>query len=347
MSKSLVVHRESHDLLSVERARQFLAQSRSVDEVRDVVDKAKAVALYLRSRDASIESQNDAAEIRLRAERRLGQLTKDLPKASGAEYGGRTTIDGRRSGPSNPTPTLASRGIDKRDASKWQAIAAIPEERFEAFVDETRAKGERITSSAPLKLAKLDTKTKLAADLRCQPVPLATGRFHVIVADPPWAYEKRAGDITHRADLPYPSMTTEAICNLQVSDRCEPDCILWLWTTNAFMRGAFSVIDAWGFQEKTILTWVKDRMGTGDWLRGQTEHCIMAVRGRPIVQLTNQTTVLHGPLREHSRKPEQFYRMVDELCPGTKLEMFSRQARPGWACWGAESEKFSEQEKAR
>ena len=81
-------------------------------------------------------------------------------------------------------------------------------------------------------------------------------------------------------------------------------------------------------------------MGTGDWLRGMTEHCLMCVKGNPVTVLTNQTTLLQGPLREHSRKPDQFFTMVDALCPGTKLEMFSREARPGWQIWGAETEKF-------
>jgi N6-adenosine-specific RNA methylase IME4 len=107
------------------------------------------------------------------------------------------------------------------------------------------------------------------------------------------------------------------------------------------MRQAYQWRDAWGFTEKTILTWAKDRMGVGDWLRGQTEHCILAVRGRPIVTLTNQTTILHAPLREHSRKPDEFYRLVESLCPGTRLEMFAREPRPGWAAWGAETEKFA------
>lgn len=100
------------------------------------------------------------------------------------------------------------------------------------------------------------------------------------------------------------------------------------------------MLDAWGFAEKTILTWAKDRMGTGDWLRGKTEHCILAVRGAPHVNLTNQTTLLTAPLRDHSRKPDEFYALVEALCPGSKLEVFARQQRPGWVVWGAESEKF-------
>jgi N6-adenosine-specific RNA methylase IME4 len=127
------------------------------------------------------------------------------------------------------------------------------------------------------------------------------------------------------------------ICALDVTARAAPDCLLWLWTTNHHMRAAFDVIDAWGFAPKTILTWVKDRMGQGSWLRGQTEHCLMAVRGNPVVELTNQTTVLHAPVRCHSEKPDAFYALVEGLCPcppGGRLELFARRHRPGWQAWG-------------
>lgn len=179
--------------------------------------------------------------------------------------------------------------------------------------------------------------TRAAEVIRAEPPALPKGPFRVIVCDPPWKYESRAEDETHRAANPYPSMTIEEIAALDVAARAHKDCVLWLWTTNAHIREAFGIVDAWGFTFKTILTWVKDRMGTGDWLRGQTEHCLMAVRGKPVIQLTNQTTALHGGLRKHSQKPEEFYRLVESLCPGSKLEMFSRQAREGWIGHGNES----------
>ncbi|MFC1835353.1 MT-A70 family methyltransferase [Thermodesulfobacteriota bacterium] len=118
------------------------------------------------------------------------------------------------------------------------------------------------------------------------------------------------------------------------------DCLLWLWTTNAFLHDAYHIIDAWGFAPKTVLTWIKDRMGLGDWLRGQTEHCILGVKGKPVVALTNQTTALSGQRRKHSRKPDEFYSLVESLCPGSKIELFARQKRDGWASWGAENELF-------
>jgi len=180
-----------------------------------------------------------------------------------------------------------------------------------------------------------------AALIRAEPPPLPGGRYRVIAADPPWPYEKRAEDPSHRATYDYPSMSIAAICALPVPTLAEEDSILWLWTTNHHMEEAFGVVRAWGFEQKTILTWGKDKFGTGDWLRGQTEHCLMAVRGHSVVTLTNQSTLLRGPVRAHSQKPEAFYELVEGLCPAPRyLELFSRQQRPGWDSWGNDADKF-------
>jgi N6-adenosine-specific RNA methylase IME4/ParB-like chromosome segregation protein Spo0J len=176
-----------------------------------------------------------------------------------------------------------------------------------------------------------------AEDIAREPPPLPQGPFRVLVVDPPWRYEKRAADVSHRGACPYPPLTTDEVGALPVPALAHTDCVLFLWVTNAFLRDAYRVLDAWGFQEKTVLTWVKDRLGVGDWLRGQTEHCILAVRGPPVVTLTNQSTVLDAPRTEHSAKPEVFYQMVESLCPGSKLELFARGVpRPGWVHWGNE-----------
>ena len=136
-------------------------------------------------------------------------------------------------------------------------------------------------------------------------------------------------------------MTMNELFEMKIGGLAHDDCILWLWTTNAFMQQAYECLAVWDFDAKTILTWDKGRMGTGDWLRGQTEHCIMAVRGKPTVVLKNETTILCENRREHSRKPEGFYKLVERLCPGSKLEIFSRSDRKGWQSWGGESDKFN------
>ena len=118
------------------------------------------------------------------------------------------------------------------------------------------------------------------------------------------------------------------------------DCILFLWTTHKFMRYSFEVLDKWGFREVAIITWVKDRIGLGSWLRSQSEFCIMAVKGSPKVTLTNQSTVVYGLMREHSRKPDEFYKMVESLCTGRKLDYFAREKREGWEVFGNDTEKI-------
>src|SRR5262249_18110208 len=161
------------------------------------------------------------------------------------------------------------------------------------------------------RLQTLQSAERIAAE----PPPLPQGPFRVIVVDPPWRYENRAGDPTHPAATPYPTLTVDAIAALPVAALAHEDAVLWLWTTNAHLFHAPDILRAWGFEHKTVLTWGKDRFGAGAWLRGQTEHCILAVRGRPVVTLTNQSTLMLGPRRGHSQKPDQFFTLVESLCP--------------------------------
>jgi len=181
---------------------------------------------------------------------------------------------------------------------------------------------------------------KQAERIRAEPSPLpGNGPYRVITCDVAWPYEKRDSDPSQRGALPYLTTSIADICKLPVASIAAPDCILWFWVTNHHMREAFAVLDAWGFEQKTILTWVKDHFGTGDWLRGQTEHCLMCVRGEPVVELTNQTTVLHAPVRGHSVKPVEFYELVESLCPAPRYcDLFSRyQHNDKWDCHGDEA----------
>jgi N6-adenosine-specific RNA methylase IME4 len=178
------------------------------------------------------------------------------------------------------------------------------------------------------------TVLKQAKELEATPPQFPTGPFQVIVADPPWEYA--SGN-----SLPYPTMPLDEIRALPVEDLSDPNAILWLWTTNTHLRAAFEIVAAWGFEYKTALTWVKDRMGTGEWLRGQTEHCLLAARGKPVFVHGSYTTVLHAARREHSRKPDEFYALVEATCPGSRVELFARQARAGWQPFGNQTGLFS------
>ncbi len=100
------------------------------------------------------------------------------------------------------------------------------------------------------------------------------------------------------------------------------------------LHDALHIIEKWGFEAKTILTWVKNKIGIGSWLRGKTEHCILAIKGNPVIKLTNQTTALIAPTQGHSKKPDEFYQLVDSLCIGRKLDYFAGKRREGWKVYG-------------
>lgn len=253
-----------------------------------------------------------------------------LPKTIGRDGRARTTSPARR----------VVHCFTPKDIARAGEVAKAAEadpEKYSHLLDAMGRTGRVTGAHRNLLVA------RKAEAIAAEPPPLPQGPFRVIVADPPWAYDSRATDVSHRAANPYPQMAIDAIRALPVASLAHDDAILWLWTTNSHLREAFTVVDAWGFRHKTILTWAKDRIGTGDWLRGQTEHCLVAVRGRPVVTLSNQSTLLTAPMREHSRKPDEFYALIESLCPapmGGRLELFARQARPGWAAMGAEIDRF-------
>jgi len=225
-------------------------------------------------------------------------------------------------------------GVSRPTLDKIAAVVAAAEaepERFGKLAEDMDRTGR--VDGVYRRLSNMQQADRI----RAEPPPLPTGPFRVIVADPPWPYDKRVEDPSHRGVHPYPTMSIADICALPVASRAHDNSILFLWTTNHHMRESFAVLDAWGFESITILTWAKDRFGFGDWLRGQTEHCHFATRGSPVVTLKNQSTLLCAPVTRHSAKPDAFYALVESLCPAPRyLELFARKTRPGWVGWGDE-----------
>jgi N6-adenosine-specific RNA methylase IME4/ParB-like chromosome segregation protein Spo0J len=225
-------------------------------------------------------------------------------------------------------------GVGRTTIDRAEAVIEAAEEDPEEYgylVDQMDRSGKVAGAFRRL------TVLKQAKELDATPPEFPTGPFQVIVADPPWQYDTGSS-------LPYPTMPLEDIKAMPVRDIADENAILWLWTTNAHLPVAFDVVEAWGFQYKALLTWVKDRMGTGEWLRGQTEHCMLAARGKPVFLHENHSTVLEAARREHSRKPEEFYALVEATCPGGKVELFCRQRREGWRAYGNETGRFGPEE---
>jgi len=172
-------------------------------------------------------------------------------------------------------------------------------------------------------------------------------KYDIIYSDPPWK-EQGGGKIKRGADRHYPLMTTKDIMSLPVPEITADNAHLYLWVTNNFLRDGLDVVDAWGFRYVTMITWVKDRFGLGQYFRGQTEHVLFGVKGM-IPYKTGKDgkrcqhpTYFEAIRRKHSVKPEKMRKIIEHVSfkPGMeKLEMFARRVIPGWDIWGNEVEK--------
>lgn len=172
-----------------------------------------------------------------------------------------------------------------------------------------------------------------SAALRCDPFADLKGPFATIVADPPWRYAAAAtkADAAKR----YSTMDLHDILALPVDRIAAKDAHLWLWCTNALMEDGYRVVRAWGFHPLTVVTWCKQAPGVGHYLRNNTEHCILASRGKPMVpEVKPMATWFKWDRGAHSAKPAAFFDLVQQVSPGPYIELFSREPQLGWESWG-------------
>lgn len=163
--------------------------------------------------------------------------------------------------------------------------------------------------------------------------PTHATQYRTILADPPWDIQQQGG---RGADRHYPLMSLERIKAMPIAELAAPDSHCWLWVTNATLRAGYDVLEAWGFVPRSPLTWIKPRLGLGNYLRNATEHLILGTRGNAPVQFRAQPTWMFAPLQDHSHKPEEQYAVIERISGGPYLELFARRRQPGWDAWGNE-----------
>lgn len=160
-------------------------------------------------------------------------------------------------------------------------------------------------------------------------------KYKTILLDPPWDVNQRG---RLGAEKHYDLMTLDQIRKLPVGELAEENAHCWLWVTNNTLRGGYDILEGWGFQPKSIFTWVKPRLGLGNFLRNCTEHMFLGVKGKLPVQFKGQMNWGFFPLQDHSHKPEEVHKVIERVSPGPYLEMFARRPMPGWDIWGNEVE---------
>ncbi len=177
-------------------------------------------------------------------------------------------------------------------------------------------------------------------------------RFSTILADPPWQFQNRTGKMApeHKRLNRYPTLSLEEIKALPVADVLSATAHLYLWVPNALLPDGLSVLKAWGFEYKSNLIWYKirkdggpDRRGVGFYFRNVTEVILFGVKGKNARTLSagrSQENMIVSQKREHSRKPDEQYALIESCSPGPYLELFARGSRPGWTCWGNQAEEY-------
>jgi N6-adenosine-specific RNA methylase IME4 len=342
--------------MQYDTARQALAEARRVDEVREIADKAAAIMEYAR-RAKNHDMEVDAAEIRIRAERRYGELLAELKAEGRFGDGRRKTINPEVLFP-NAAPervTLAEMGVTPNFSSKCQRLAALAPDRFEAKLGQWRERfaddSARVTANLVKEAERADERETFAkrTDEGCTVDDLAAlaaggARFGAILADPPWdyvTYSERGQD--RGASRHYKVQTLDEILAMPVEPLAARDCVLFLWTSGPFVQDALRAIEAWGFAYKTLgLDWLKTTaagapaMGGGHWTRATNELCFLATRGHPARLAADVLQAIVAERREHSRKPDEAHERVERLVAGPYLELYARHLRPAWTCWGNE-----------
>lgn len=176
--------------------------------------------------------------------------------------------------------------------------------------------------------------------------------FRTILADPPWRFNNRTGKMApeHKRLNRYVTMSNEEICELPVASICEDTAHLYLWVPNALLPGGLQVMEAWGFKYKANIVWHKirkdggpDGRGVGLYFRNTTELILFGVRGKNVRTLApgrKQVNIIRAMKREHSRKPDEQYEIIEACSPGPYIELFARGTRPGWETWGNQADYY-------
>jgi N6-adenosine-specific RNA methylase IME4 len=342
MPNELAIRSEAHALAMLEQAKGLLATIKTADEAKGLLARATAIRLFWKQVGASLAIQNDAAEIRSRAGRRLGQLLNE-------------TVD-HRGAAAKPGPgrghkenqfhdgTGLPEGVSRQESHRWQLVASLPDEVFESHIARVKEEGAELTTASLIRAAHLHKH----AGVETPPLPPDT--YRCIVCDPPWPMEFVQRVVRPwQVDADYPRMTEEQIAELSIDTLAAPDCHLYLWFTHKHLPLALSLVERWGFRYELLMTWVKGATieeangftPFGLWRR-TTEHVLFARRGSLPLERAGLPIHFTAQRREHSRKPDEFYQLVRQASPGPRIDLFSRERRDGFASWGNEVDKFTQ-----
>lgn len=319
LSKFVLVGREQ---LTAVKA-QIRAMDR-LDIAKEVREQKKQEAQFL-------------AEALLDAEAKIGEMLKGIPTAVNNQYKKNALVQ-----QCTKAKIIKDLGFESTQAKRFETLAEN-KDIIEKVKAEARENEDIPTRTEVLNRVKRIKRIELIKqqknDIEQGKAILPVGLFEVISIDPPWAYGTQYDGEGWRVANPYPEMNQAQLKELTIPSA--DNSVLFLWTTHKFLWDAKELLDTWGFTYRNMIVWDKEKIGMGDLFRMQCEFCLVGIKGKPLFD-NNHTwrDIIREPRREHSRKPEAFYSMVNNLCIGRKLDYFSREHRSGWEVFGNDTSKF-------
>jgi N6-adenosine-specific RNA methylase IME4 len=317
-----VVRVDHYPVQRWEALKARLLKARTIEELNKASVTIDTFHHLSKKSRANLSIQNEIAETRLRIDRHRGEWLADHISRGG--------------NPNLHKVILRDVQIKNRESVSLQRLAMVPGKAFERYLDACKERSVEITTADALRLIRIP---------KAQTPPLPPNKFSLILADPPWATtfsNPRKAFIGYH----YPTMTIQETCDLGrgVKKVAAENCTLLLWIPAPLVDLFPRVLHAWGFQYRTMWAWDKIKGTWGHYGRDVLEFIVIAGKGRStptapdtIVQRT--PTLQSIRKTSHSRKPTEYYEIIERLWPGGKyLELFARpqSRRPGWTCWGAE-----------
>lgn len=317
-------------LAMLDRAYLAIENAQSLNQLKEIRDQAEAARHYVKAAKMTTAMANRCAEIRIRAERKAGEMLRVTP----LDKGGRPTENRSHDGTGF---RLSDLDISKNQSSRWQKIANIPEDVIEQYFAEPENEEREVTAIGLAQFAARKNKP----DTVEEPIPPRDGKYRCIVIDPPWDMKKieRAERPNQGVSLDYPTMSLDKIADeslVPVRTHADDDCHLYLWVTHKYLPGGLELMEDWGFRYQCLMTWRKNVGITPFSWMYDTEHVIFGRKGNlPLTQLGLRLS-FDAPVQGHSVKPEVFYERVRAASPGPRIDMFARTERDGFEVWGNE-----------
>jgi len=294
----------ANELAKLNKAARQLAKMTNVQEIKEVRDKAETLRGYAKRIGEGLEVQNQCPEVKVRAERRAGELLKDNP-----DFG-----RGKKSA------TLADFGIDEHQSHRWQLMAAVPENQFDAEIERVKGSGGELTSSHMYRFAKrMNPET--------EPPEPPTGRYRVLYADPPWKYSDQLTEDYGPAQHHYNPMSIGELCEMPVADWALDDAVLFLWVTSDGLALGGMLVEERGHLAGALDSGRRNAVLGSEF-----------VGGEPSVILTNGcfgcslTTVSDRLLLSVVPSPHQVFALVSRQTPKNCLVDTPQNAQIGLCC---------------